>query len=166
MPDYSLVPVDYQPDFDDYSLVPVDHDPFAADGLTQQAQIQLAQAQPQQQLPAGAGQPDAAAPAAVGELTPLTENGRLDSYVYKKISTSTPPTGPQVTTANGSHTITATDGAKRTNFGGVYGHTLTLSEPGSNDLGTITAADPTGLLVATPVEGDPNFLSVREYKGY
>ena len=31
MPDYSLVPVDYQSDFDDYSLVPVDHDPFAAD---------------------------------------------------------------------------------------------------------------------------------------
>jgi hypothetical protein len=52
------------------------------------------------------------------------------------------------------------------NFGGVYGHTLTLSEPGSNDLGIITAADPTGLLVATPAEGDPNFLSVREYKGY
>ncbi|GEM_PF-2339551 len=23
MPDYSLVPVDHQPDFDDYSLVPV-----------------------------------------------------------------------------------------------------------------------------------------------
>lgn len=30
----------------------------------------------------------------------------------------------------------------------------------------ITAADPTGLLVATPVEGDPNLLSIREYKGY
>ena len=40
MPDYSLVPVDYQPDFDDYSLVPVDYDPFAADGLAQQAQFQ------------------------------------------------------------------------------------------------------------------------------
>jgi hypothetical protein len=166
MPDYSLVPVDHQPDFDDHSLVPVDYDPFAADGLTQQAQIQLAQAQPQQQPPAGAGQPDAAAPAAGGGLTPLTENGRLDSYVYKKLSTGTPPTGPQVTTANGSHTITATDGAKRTNFGGVYGHTLTVSEPGSNNLGTITAADPTGLLVATPDEGDPNSLRVREYKGY
>jgi hypothetical protein len=49
MPDYSLVPVDYQPDFDDYSLVPVDYDPFAADGVTQHAQIQQAQAQPQQQ---------------------------------------------------------------------------------------------------------------------
>jgi hypothetical protein len=35
MPDYSLVPVDYQPDFNDHSLVPVDHDPFAADGVTQ-----------------------------------------------------------------------------------------------------------------------------------
>jgi hypothetical protein len=133
MPGYSLVPVDHQPDFDDSSLVPVDYDPFAADGLTQQPQFQQAQAEPQgppQQPPAtGAGQPDAAAPAAIGELTPLKENGRIDSYVYKKISTGTPPTGPQVTTANGSHTITATDGANRTNSGGIYGHTLTVSDP-------------------------------------
>ena len=218
MPDYSLVPVDYQPDFDDYSLVPVDHDPFAADGVTQQAQIQQARAQPQgppQQQPAtGTGQPDAGAPAAgggtsgsegggigpaggapnptldqgaakaapfgyanptptdsvtsnVGLLGPLfDENRMVDSYVYKKLSTGTPPAGPQVSTAKGNLTITATDGAKHTNFGGVYGHTLTSSEPGSNDLGTITAAYPTGLLVATPVEGDPSVLSVREYKGY
>jgi len=167
MPGYTLVPVDYQPDFEDYSLIPVDYDPFAADGVAQQTQIQQAQAQSEQQPAAGAGQPDAGAPAAGGVLSPLRDENRMvDSYVYKKLSTGTPPTGPQVTTANGSHTITATDGAKRTNFGGVYGHTLTLSEPGSNDLGTITAADPTGLLVATPVEGDPNFLSVREYKGY
>jgi hypothetical protein len=40
MPDYSLVPVDYQPDFSDFSLVPVDYDPFSADGVNQQAQIQ------------------------------------------------------------------------------------------------------------------------------
>jgi hypothetical protein len=166
MPDYSLLPVDYQPDFDDHSLVPVDHDPFAADGPAQQAQIQQAQAQPQQQPPAVAGQPDTAAPTAMSGLTPLMENGKIDSYVYRKLSTGTPPTGPQVTTANGSHTITATDGAKRMNFGGVYGHTVTVSELGSNNLGTITAADPTGLLVATPVEGNPNVLSVREYKGY
>jgi hypothetical protein len=142
-------------------------------GVTQQAQFQQpqtptqpSQPQPQtqpQQPATGAGQPDAGAPAAGGVLSPLTENGRVDSYVYKKLSTGTPPTGPQVSTANGSHTIT---GAKRPNFGGVYGHTLTLSEPGSNDLGTITAADPTGLLVATPDESDPNFLRVREYKGY
>jgi hypothetical protein len=70
MPDYSLVPVDYQPDFGDYSLVPVDHDPFAEDGVTPRAQIQQAQAQPQgppQQQPAtGAGQPDPGAPAAGG----------------------------------------------------------------------------------------------------
>jgi hypothetical protein len=74
MPGYSLVPVDYQPDFDDHSLVPVDYDPFAADGLTQQAQpqqpptpTQPAQPQPQtqpQQPGTGAGQPDAGAPAA------------------------------------------------------------------------------------------------------
>ena len=47
MPGYSLVPVDYQPDFDGYSLVPVDYDPFPEDGPAQQAQIQLAPAQPQ-----------------------------------------------------------------------------------------------------------------------
>jgi hypothetical protein len=168
MPDYSLVPVDHQPDFDDHSLVPVDYDPFAADGVAQQAQIQQAQAQPQgppQQPATVAGQPDAGA--AGGVLSPLRDENRMvDSYVYKKLSTGTPPTGPQVTTANGNLTITATDGAKHTNFGGVYGHTLTASEPGSNDLGTVTAADPTGLLVATPVEGKPSELSVREYKGY
>jgi hypothetical protein len=62
--------------------------------------------------------------------------------------------------------VTATDNAGPTNFGGVYGHTLTFSEPGSNNLKTVTAADPTGLLVATPVEGDPNVLIAREYKGY
>jgi hypothetical protein len=221
MPGYSMVPVDYQPDFDDYSLVPVDHDPFATDDLAQQAQIQQAQAQPQgppQQQPAtGAGQPDAGAPAAGGGpsgsdgggigptggdaggapnqtldqdaakaapfggyanptptdsltpnggLIPLRENGMVDSYVYAKNSTGTPPAGPQVTTAKGNLTITATDNAKPTNFGGVYGHTLTFSEPGSNNLATFTAADPTGLLVATPDEGDPSGLRVREYKGY
>jgi hypothetical protein len=78
MPDYSLVPVDYQPDFDDYSLVPVDYDPFAADGVAQQAQIQQAQfqqpptptppAQPQpqtqpQQPATGAGLPGVNGPA-------------------------------------------------------------------------------------------------------
>jgi hypothetical protein len=44
MPGYSLVPVDYQPDFDDYSLVPVDYDPFPEDGLVQQRRVQQAQA--------------------------------------------------------------------------------------------------------------------------
>ncbi len=170
MPDYSLVPVDHQPDFDDYSLVPVDHDPFAEDGLVQQAQLQQpptptepAQPQPQTQPQ----QPDAGAPAAGGVLSLLRdENQMVDSYVYEKNSTGAPPAGPQVTTAEGNLKITATDNAKPTNFGGVYGHTLTFSAPGSDQLATITAADPTGLLVATPVEGKPNFLSVREYKGY
>jgi hypothetical protein len=63
MPGYSLVPVDYQPDFDGYSLVPVDYDPFAEDAATQQAQPQ---GPPQQQPATGAGQPDAGAPAAGG----------------------------------------------------------------------------------------------------
>jgi hypothetical protein len=34
MADYSLVPVDHQPDFGDASLVPVEHDPFGADSGT------------------------------------------------------------------------------------------------------------------------------------
>lgn len=40
MADFSLVPVDHQPDFSDVSLVPVDHDPFSVDGTTQQTGIQ------------------------------------------------------------------------------------------------------------------------------
>jgi hypothetical protein len=170
MPDCTLVPVDHQPDFGNYSLVPVDHDPFAADGVAQQAQIQQTQAQAQPQGPqsptTGAGQPDAGAPVAGGVLTPLREDGRVDSYVYSNNSTGTPPAGPQVTTAKGNLTITATDNAKPTNSGGICGHTLTFSEPGSNNLATWTAADPTGLLVVTPDEGDPSRLRVREYKGY
>jgi len=52
MPGYTLVPVDYQPDFDGYSLVPVDYDPFSADGPIQQARTQ----------PASQPQPDAGQP--------------------------------------------------------------------------------------------------------
>ena len=51
MDDYSLVPVDHQPDFENVSLVPVDHDPFSADGVTQQAPSQQAQSQPAQPSP-------------------------------------------------------------------------------------------------------------------
>jgi len=65
MPDFSLVPVDHQPDFSDVSLIPVDHDPFSADGASQQVQVQPGQTQPaQMQSPAtGATQPGVGAPA-------------------------------------------------------------------------------------------------------
>ena len=69
MPDYSLVPVDYQPDFDDYSLVPVDYDPFAADGVAHHRRSTGPgpAARPAAATPTtGAGQPDAGAPAAGG----------------------------------------------------------------------------------------------------
>lgn len=63
MDDYSLVPVEHQPEFESVSLVPVDHDPFSGDGVaTQQAQaqlqtqFQLAQAQ---SVPAQQGQANA-----------------------------------------------------------------------------------------------------------
>ena len=61
MADFSLVPVDHQPDFDDVSLVPVDHDPFSADDMIEQARMQL-ESQPQG-LAAGADKPDISAPA-------------------------------------------------------------------------------------------------------
>lgn len=88
MPDFSLVPVDYQPEFDDFSLIPVDHDPFGVGEIVQQAQAQQTQVQaqplptqfqppqPQSQSPplppaAGAGQPDIGAPAVgVGTTDP------------------------------------------------------------------------------------------------
>src|SRR5665213_2249247 len=61
MPGYSLVPVDYQPDFSDYSLVPVDYDPFDGDDAVQPAQ---AQSGDPPQLPAsGVGRLDAGPPA-------------------------------------------------------------------------------------------------------
>src|SRR3954469_6356799 len=48
MDDYSLVPVEHQPDFENVSLVPVDHDPFSADDVAQQAQFPQPQTQAQQ----------------------------------------------------------------------------------------------------------------------
>jgi hypothetical protein len=73
MPGYTLVPVDYQPDFDGYSLVPVDYDPFAADGPIQQARTQLA-SQPQPN--AGFDQPPSApqTPGSAPPLPPIVPN--------------------------------------------------------------------------------------------
>jgi hypothetical protein len=74
MPDYSLVPVDYQPDFGDSSLVPVDYDPFAADGPIPQAGTQLAS---QPQPDAGFDQPPSApqTPGSAPPLPPIVPNG-------------------------------------------------------------------------------------------
>lgn len=46
MSDFSLVPVDHQPEFGEVSFVPVDHDPFGAGGLIQSAGMQT-ETQPQ-----------------------------------------------------------------------------------------------------------------------
>ena len=43
MADYSLVPVEHQPDFENVSLVPVEHDPFSDDDATQRAPTQPAE---------------------------------------------------------------------------------------------------------------------------
>src|SRR5450756_1198053 len=65
MSDYSLVPVDYLPEFEGVSLVPVDYNPFSADGTTQPTQPQPAQnqpARPPQQPATGPDLPDVGAP--------------------------------------------------------------------------------------------------------
>ena len=73
MPGYTLVPVDYQPDFEGYSLVPVDYDPFAPDYATQQAQLQ------QPQPNAGFDQAPSA-PQTPGSAPPLVPNGEQDPH--------------------------------------------------------------------------------------
>jgi hypothetical protein len=62
MDDFSLVPVEHQPDFADVSLVPVEHDPFGPDGVTQPAQAQ-ARAQAQQEQIQGEPAPSLLQPA-------------------------------------------------------------------------------------------------------
>lgn len=80
MDDYSLVPVEHQPDFENVSLIPVDHDPFGDSGTLQQAQFQQPQAQsapqPQpQQSATGASRP-AVNGAATGNV-PVGSSGGL-----------------------------------------------------------------------------------------
>jgi hypothetical protein len=73
MPDFSLVPVEHQPDFENVSLVPLDYDPFApsgADEMIHRANVQLAsQAQrtPTYNNPEG----DAAAMSPETDVNPL-----------------------------------------------------------------------------------------------
>jgi hypothetical protein len=132
MPGYSLVPVDYQSDFEGYTLVPVDYDPFAEDGAAQQSQIQQAQAQPQgplqQQSATGAVQPDAGAPATGGGPSG-SEDGGIG------------PTGgaPNPTLDQGA--------AKAAPFGGYANPTPTeslVNKAMLNDFAKKIDADPTG----------------------
>ena len=73
MPDYSLVPVDHQPDFDDYSLVPVDYNPFIADDIIQRARTQQ---ESQPQTDAGFDQPPSTpqTPGSAPPLPPIVPN--------------------------------------------------------------------------------------------
>jgi hypothetical protein len=90
MPDFSLVPVDHQPDFSNVSLVPVDHDPFAGDGVTQRVQTQTQPGQPQPQsalqpsaMGAGVSQSNIGTPAvnsqAVTQSAPTYNNPEDDA---------------------------------------------------------------------------------------
>jgi hypothetical protein len=94
MPDYSLVPVDYQPDFSDFSLVPVDYDPFA-DGNTPQAGVQP-ENQPQP-LANGAGQPNVRTPVNNPQATEPGESRDPDTAsggVQDRTSASNPSAAP------------------------------------------------------------------------
>ena len=77
MPDFSLVPVDHQPDFSDVSLVPVDHDPFSADDIIQQTRAQL-ESRPQWSA-TGADPPNAGVPANNVEVAASREPDDPDS---------------------------------------------------------------------------------------
>jgi hypothetical protein len=102
---YSLVPVDYQPNFSDYSLVPVDYDPFSGEGTTQPPPIQLAQTQvqpaqtqpetPPLQPATGVGQPDVVAPTVSAQTAaPIQPNPYAAGY-----PTSNSPYGPSIVNA-------------------------------------------------------------------
>jgi hypothetical protein len=93
MPDFSLVPVDHQPDFSNVSLIPVDHDPFAADSAAPVAQLQPAQAQPAQiQTPTtGATQPGVGAPSHNAQAAASGESWNPDSE-----QPATPSTAPML----------------------------------------------------------------------
>src|SRR3979490_2820795 len=73
MPDYSLVPVDYQPDFEGVSLVPVDYQPDFADDIIQRARTQQ-ESHPQPD--AGFDQPPSApqTPGSAPPLSPIVPN--------------------------------------------------------------------------------------------
>jgi len=101
MADYSLVPVDYQPDFGDYSLVPVDYDPFAGNGnaggggVTQAQPAQPGQAQlgeNQKQLAMQAGYSSADRP------MQLSDNKNVDE-LSQRGSADAPQLAPSITPA-------------------------------------------------------------------
>ena len=77
MPDFSLVPVDHQPDFSDVSLVPVDHDPFSIDDAIGQSQSQI-QTQPAETQPESSPQQPAMEVAQFDLGQPFRGDGRPD----------------------------------------------------------------------------------------
>jgi hypothetical protein len=92
IPDFSLVPVDHQPDFSDVSLIPVDHDPFSADDMIQQARAQL-ESQPQR-LATGAGLPNVGAPAIDAQAAASGESYDPDSDSASGVPRPDRPTNP------------------------------------------------------------------------
>jgi hypothetical protein len=92
MPDYSLIPVDYQPDFSDYSLIPVDYNPFAAEDAIQQAQVQ-AKSQPQPPT-TRIGQPNVGSPANNAQAAAYDESYDPDSDSASGVPGSGQPYNP------------------------------------------------------------------------
>jgi hypothetical protein len=95
MADYSLVPVDYQPDFSNISLVPVDHDPFSAAGIGEQAPAQPGG--PPQQLASGVGQPAVGPPVNNVQTVASGESYHPDSESANGVLASYSPFNPSAT---------------------------------------------------------------------
>jgi hypothetical protein len=95
MPDFSLVPVDHQPDFGDVSLVPVDHDPFSADNMIQQAQSQPGGLP--QQLASGVGRPGVGPPVNNVQTVVSGESYDPDSEPANGLPASGPRYNPAAT---------------------------------------------------------------------
>src|SRR5882757_121108 len=86
MSDFSLVPVDHQPDFADVSFVPVDDDPFSADGMRHQVGTGP-DGQPQPLAMSG-GLPDVGAPVIGdgGQFSAGTAFGNKAADIASKIA--------------------------------------------------------------------------------
>ena len=92
MDDFSLVPVDHQPEFENVSLVPVDYEPFAAAGVAPPVQVQpdQLQVQPSQpQSPQVQAQPSLQAQQARGQqVQPSTASEPSDHGLSERLKLS------------------------------------------------------------------------------
>jgi hypothetical protein len=89
--DYSLVPVEYPPEFERVSYVPVEHDPFSEDGVSQQTQAQQEQTQ---QAPTQPAQPVNQSQQPAAEVARLYVGRSVNNTLSSELTPSTSSTPP------------------------------------------------------------------------